>query len=74
MGQYLAFRLGVAGAPDPQLFDEAAARLVAWHAAGIPRVINAVADHALLAGYVARVPRITRPEVSRAIQDLGDWS
>jgi general secretion pathway protein A len=73
VGQYLAFRLQVAGAPDPWLFEEAAARLVHRHAAGIPRVINALADHALLAGYVARVPRIARAEVERAVEDLGDW-
>ena len=73
VGQYLAFRLQVAGAPNPWLFDETAARLVHRHAAGIPRVINAIADHALLAGYVARAPRITRAEVERAVEDLGDW-
>ena len=73
VGQYLAFRLQVAGAPDPELFDEAASRLVHRHAAGIPRVINAIADHALLAGYVARVPRITSTEVERVVEDLGDW-
>lgn len=73
VGRYLAFRLQVAGAPDPWLFDEPAAHLVHRHAEGIPRVINAIADHALLAGYVARKPRITRAEVELAMKDLGDW-
>jgi len=73
VGQYLAFRLQVAGAPDPGLLEETASRLVHQHAAGIPRVINAIADHTLLAGYVARAPRITRAEVERAVADLGDW-
>lgn len=74
VGQYLAFRLQVAGASDPWLFEEPAARLIQRHAEGLPRLINALADHALLAGYVARVPRITKAEVERAIKDLGDWS
>lgn len=74
IGQYLAFRLQVAGASDPWLFDETAARILHKHAAGIPRVINTLADRALLAGYVARVARISRAEVERAVEDLGDWS
>jgi general secretion pathway protein A len=73
VGQYLAFRLQVAGVADPWLFEEPAARLLHRHAAGLPRVINALADRALLAGYVARAPRITRAEVERAVKDLGEW-
>jgi general secretion pathway protein A len=72
VGQYLAYRLQIAGAPKPWLFEEPAARLAHKHAAGIPRLINAIGDRALLAGYVARVPRITKREVERAVQDLGD--
>ena len=72
VGQYLAFRLQVAGAVEPWLFEEPAARLIHKQANGIPRVINALGDRSLLAGYVARAPRITRKEVERALQDLGD--
>lgn len=72
VGQYLAFRLQVAGAPNPWLFEDLAVRLVQKKAAGIPRVINAIGDRALLAGYVARAPHITKAEVERAVQDLGD--
>ena len=72
VGQYLAYRLQIAGAPEPWLFDESAVRLVHKHAAGIPRLINAIGDRALLAGYIARVSRITKGEVERAIHDLGD--
>ena len=74
VGQYLAFRLEVAGAPEPRLFDDAAVQLLHEHAAGLPRVINALADRALLAGYVVRAPRITRAEAERAVQDLGTWT
>ncbi len=73
VGQYLAFRLQVAGAPDPWLFEEPAARFLHRHAAGLPRVLNTLADRALLAGYVGRTPRITHREVERAVQDMGVW-
>ena len=72
VGLFLAYRLQTAGAPNPRLFEEPAVRLVHRHAGGIPRLINAIGDRALLAGYVARAPRITKREVERAVHDLGD--
>jgi len=74
VNHYLAFRLQVAGAADPWLFDEAAVRLVHKFTEGLPRLINAIADHTMLAGYVAQSPLITKAEVEKAIQDMGDWS
>jgi type II secretory pathway predicted ATPase ExeA len=39
-------------------------------AKGTPRIINALADHALMAGYVARTRTITAREVKRSIEHL----
>ena len=37
---------------------------------GIPRLVNAVCDKALLAGFVERSPRINYRMISRAIREL----
>jgi general secretion pathway protein A len=71
---YLAHRLQVAcgGAPSRVRFDEAAALALHSYAEGRPRVINALADHALLAGYVARRFVIDRDCVQRAVEQLAE--
>ena len=68
---YLSYRLQVAGATAPDLFDPPATRLVHRHSGGIPRLINALADRALMAGFVAAAARIGKKEVIRAVEDLG---
>jgi len=53
--RYIGHRLGVAAQPGraPGVrFSESALWMIYAHAKGCPRLINAVADHALLAGYV----------------------
>jgi len=67
---YLNHRLQVAGAGPDVFFDDAAARLVYKHSGGIPRLINNLADRALLAGYVAQKRKLTRAEVKIAAADL----
>ncbi len=54
---YVRHRLAVAGAQRP-LFTGAALRLLHWRAGGVPRLINVIADRALIAGYVKERPRI----------------
>ncbi|MCX6996114.1 MAG: AAA family ATPase [Kiritimatiellaeota bacterium] len=71
VAHYLAYRLQVAGAAAADLFEAPAIRLVHRHSGGIPRLINALADRALMAGFVAAAPRIGKKEVARAIEDLG---
>lgn len=44
---YIRHRLGVAGG-NPYLFDDQACAAVHWFARGIPRLINALADYALV--------------------------
>jgi general secretion pathway protein A len=69
-GEYIHHRLRVAGAGPEVGFDDAAVRQVHRHARGIPRVINAVCDNAMLAGFVGRTRRITAREVKRALAEM----
>jgi general secretion pathway protein A len=48
--QYIDHRLRVAGA-QREIFDAEAKRLIFRHSGGIPRVVNGLADNALLLGY-----------------------
>ncbi|MCE9614987.1 MAG: AAA family ATPase [Lentisphaerae bacterium] len=67
---YIRHRLWVAGANGELVFDEGAAREVYRYAKGGPRLINAVCDHALLAGYVTGTKAIDARCVKRAIRQL----
>ncbi|MCH7840270.1 MAG: AAA family ATPase, partial [Planctomycetes bacterium] len=55
---YLRHRLSVAGAADPDLFDDQAVKLIHQAAGGIPRLINRMADAALIAAYGAQAARV----------------
>jgi general secretion pathway protein A len=70
VGEYLEHRLSVAGLADPQLFTPAAVRVMTRASRGIPRLINAVADRALLAGYTEGRRQITPDLVRRAAREL----
>lgn len=50
--EYVRHRLAVAGTTRP-VFSRLALRTVHKHSAGVPRVVNVIADRALLAAYVA---------------------
>jgi general secretion pathway protein A len=68
--QYIAHRLYVAGAASDVLFDDLAARLIHKHSKGIPRIINAICDNALLAGYVDGTRVIGLKHAKKALQEL----
>lgn len=70
VGEYLEHRLRVAGLADPQLFTPGAVRVMTRVSRGIPRLINAVADRALLAGYTEGSRAITAKLVRRAAREL----
>ncbi len=77
-GAYLAHRLRVAGALDPAIFTRDAIRAIHRASRGVPRVINAIADRALLAGYSEGRKRIEGSDVRRAVRELpgaelGGW-
>jgi general secretion pathway protein A len=68
---YIFHRLTVAGSYGRPTFSPAAIRAIHHHSRGVPRLINAVCDKALLAGYVGDRDHITWREVRRAVRELG---
>jgi general secretion pathway protein A len=70
VGEYIAHRLRVAGAPTDVGFEPDAVRLVFKHSQGTPRVINTISDRSLLAAYVEQ-SRVVKPaHVKRAWQEV----
>jgi len=70
LGQYVQHRLNVSGAQSPPAFTTPALWRLYNYTKGIPRLINAVCDKCLLAGYVEQSPRIDFNLVSRAVREL----
>ncbi|MEI6564114.1 MAG: AAA family ATPase [bacterium] len=70
IGSYIAHRLTTAGANGRLSFDARALHLAYRYSEGIPRLINAVCDNALLAGYVAGTGNIDKSCMKRAIAQL----
>jgi general secretion pathway protein A len=69
-GAYIEHRLRVAGANGSPVFTPKAVDRIHRHAAGTPRLINALADNALLAGYVAQTMTIDVDCVKKAMEQL----
>jgi general secretion pathway protein A len=56
-------------------FDSGAVKTIQRQSGGIPRMINALADKSLLAGFVFKTERITSKLVKLAAKELeGDFS
>jgi general secretion pathway protein A len=68
--QYIRHRLQIAGANGRPSFTPWALRAIHRYSGGVPRLINAVCDKALLCGYVQGDDRLTWRHVRRAIRDL----
>jgi len=68
--QYIQHRLQVSGANGAPYFSPGAIWRVHRYSQGIPRLVNAVCDKCLLAGYVQQRDRIDYKMVGRAIQEL----
>jgi MSHA biogenesis protein MshM len=66
---YVDFRLRAAGYKGPDLFGEAALKLIAEASEGLTRRINIYADKTLLAAYAAGTHTITADHVRAAITD-----
>ncbi|HVA62666.1 MAG TPA: AAA family ATPase [Terriglobales bacterium] len=66
---YLRARLEQAGSKRG-LFEEAAVERIHQYSQGVPRVINLIADHCLLAGFAAQAPRISPALVDRVARQL----
>lgn len=70
VGQYVQHRLVACGANGAPWFTGAGVWRIYRYSRGIPRLINAVCDKCLLAGYVQRRDRIDFRMVGRAIREL----
>jgi type II secretory pathway predicted ATPase ExeA len=71
-GRYLAHRLAVAGRTAP-LFTPDAVALVHARAGGIPRIVNQIANSALLEGFGRDAEEIGVDVVKAAINELDAW-
>ncbi len=67
---YLSFRLSVAGCTR-DVFDEGAIRKIVRLSEGIPRLINLIADRALLGAYSENLPMVTAAIVRKAAREVG---
>ncbi|HWM94759.1 MAG TPA: AAA family ATPase [Thermoanaerobaculia bacterium] len=75
MEQYIQHRLQVVGANGRPSFNRWALGSIYRYSGGVPRLVNAVCDKALLCGYVEGDDQLTRRHVRRAIRELeGDFS
>lgn len=73
--QYIRHRLQVAGGNGRPSFNRWALSSIHRYSKGIPRLVNAVCDKALLCGYVLGVDHLEGKHVRRAIRELeGDLS
>jgi general secretion pathway protein A len=68
--RYILHRLQVAGGNGRPEFTPWAIRSIHRYAGGVPRLINAVCDKALLAGFVEGKDRLTWRQIRRAIREL----
>jgi general secretion pathway protein A len=68
--KYLAHRLRVAGRDDPSIFTRGAVRVIQRHSKGIPRLINSIADRALLLAYTRGVHQVDARIARRAAVEV----
>lgn len=68
--EYILHRLVVAGARGRPTFSRPALRAIHRYSRGVPRLINAVCDKALLVGYVEESDHLRWRQVRRAIREL----
>lgn len=67
---YLHHRLAVAGNTGPLRFDEDAIDEIYRRSGGTPRLINAISDRTLLAGYLTGADAIGKGTVRLAVDDM----
>lgn len=70
VAQYVQHRLRVSGAQGGPYFTWGALWRIYNYSGGIPRLVNAVCDKALLAGFVEQSERINHRLAGRAIREL----
>jgi general secretion pathway protein A len=67
---YVLHRLRIAAGNDTELFTPAALRELRRRSRGVPRLVNLLADRALLAGYADGSLRVERTHVGRAAREI----
>jgi general secretion pathway protein A len=70
VSQYIQHRLEVSGAKGAPYFTQPAIWRICRYSGGIPRLVNAVCDKALLAGFVNQTERLDYRVIGVAIQEL----
>lgn len=70
VGQYIQHRLDISGARGAPYFSWGALWRIHRYSQGIPRLVNAVCDKCLLAGYVQQRDRVDYRMVGLAIREL----
>ncbi|MEM7051325.1 MAG: AAA family ATPase [Acidobacteriota bacterium] len=69
-GEYIRYRVHIAGGNSRATFSRWALRRVHRYSRGIPRLINAVCDKTLLCGYVTGQDHLRWRHVGRAVREL----
>jgi general secretion pathway protein A len=70
VSEYVRHRLRIAAGGDCDLFNERALREIRRRSRGIPRLVNLLADRALLAGYATGAKKIGPGLVSQAAREI----
>lgn len=70
VSRYIDHRLTVAGSDGRVMFEPDAVRLIYQHTGGVPRLINILADKALLLGFVRETFRLDRALIEQCIKEL----
>ena len=70
VNEYIHHRLQVAGAKGAPYFTQLALWRIYRYSQGIPRLLNAVCDKALLAGFVSQCEKISFGMIGRAMNEL----
>jgi len=70
VGQYIRHRLSVAGSNGDIVFEDETIRAIHRYTRGIPRLINILADKALLRGFVREISLMDVGHIQACIQEL----
>ena len=70
VADYIQHRLFVAGSPGKISFSSEALRTIYTHTGGVPRLINILADKALLRGFVKEIFALDHLHIQECIQEL----
>ena len=68
--RYIRHRIFIAGGPQAALFDKQAVKTLHRVTRGVPRLINTVADRALLAAYSQSHAQVSAKEIKAAAKEL----